>query len=128
MPCVYELQSSLLLATLTLVGGIGFACCSTSQVSVDGLKQEVDKECPIGSHYSTVTAFLDSKGIDYSPYQEAKEYHLDTNDYTRVRTIGARIPKVQRRLFTTWTIYVSFNFDENGRLTEYKVRKSRDDP
>jgi uncharacterized protein YabE (DUF348 family) len=128
MHSIHELQSNLLLATLTLLGGIGLACCSTSKVSVDGLKQEIDKECPIGSHYSTVMTFLDSKGIDRSGYQEAKDYHIEINDYTRVRTIAAQIPNVQRRLFTTWTIYIRFDFDENGRLTENKVWKSRDDP
>jgi len=128
MPSVHEFQSSFILAMLTFLGGIGLACCSTSRVSVDGLKEEIDKECPIGSHYSKVAAFLDSKGIDYSPYQESKEYDLSIGDYIKIRTIGAQIPNVQRRLFTKWSIYMSFYFDQNGRLTEYKVRKSRDDP
>ncbi|MEK6406232.1 MAG: hypothetical protein AABN34_04635 [Acidobacteriota bacterium] len=128
MPGADELHSSLLLAMLILLGCIVLACCSTSNVSVDGLKEEIDKECPTGSHYSKVIGFLDSKGIQHSPYQEAKEYHLSIGDYIKVRIIGAQIPRVKRRMFITWTIYIRFDFDEGGRLTEYKVRESRDDP
>ena len=128
MPGVDQSHSSLLLELLILLGFIVMACCSTSNVSVDGLKEEIDKECPTGSHYSKVIEFLDSKGILHSGYQEGKDYQPNINDYIKIRTIGAQIPNVQRRLFTKWSIYMSFYFDGNGRLTEYKVRKSRDDP
>lgn len=124
---VNELHSSSLMAMFILFASLGLACCSNSKVSVDGLKQEIDKGCPLGSHYSKVVEFLDSKGIQHSPYQQGRLYDLSVGDYTKVRTIGAQIPRVERRLFTTWTIYMSFDFDENGRLVGSKVRKDRDD-
>ena len=129
MPAANELAPTFLLAvSLFLLAGIGLACCTTPTVTVDGLKEQIDRECRIGSHYSKVIEFLDSKGIRHSPYYEAKDYHLSINDYIKVKTIGAQIPRVRRRLFTTWTIYVSFDFDQDGRLVKYEVRESRDDP
>lgn len=127
MLVVNEWYFNLFLAMLIFLGCIALASCSTSNVSVEGLKEEIEKECPIGSHYSKVIGFLDSKGIQHSPYHEAKDYRLSINDYIKVRTIAAQIPRVQRRLFITWTIYVGFDFDEEGRLTEHKVHKSRDE-
>jgi hypothetical protein len=124
-----ELAPSFLLAvSLSLLAGIGLACCTTPTATVDGLKEQIDIECPIGSHYPKVMQFLDSKGIRHSPYKEDKEYDLSIGDYRILRRIGAQIPRVERKLFTTWTIYISFDFDLDGRLTDYKVRKSRDDP
>lgn len=114
------------LALIVLAGTV-LTCCYSSKVSVDGLKKDIDRECPAGSHYSNVLALLDKKGINHSAYKEGKLYDLSIEDYVKVRTIGAQLPRVRRSLFTTWTIYMSFEFDQNGRLSDYKVRESPDE-
>ena len=61
MPAANELAPTFLLAvSLFLLAGIGLACCTTPTVTVDGLKEQIDRECRIGSHYSKVIEFLDS--------------------------------------------------------------------
>ena len=116
-----------LMIVLILFGVLGVACCSKSNISVDELKQQTDNECPPGSHYSKVIGYLNSKGIQHSQYQEGKLYDLTINDYIKVRTIGAQIPNAERRLFTTWSIYLSFDFDVEGKLIDVNIRKALDE-
>lgn len=106
-----------------------FSSCNRGPtVTVEELKEQIQKEIPIGSHSSQVEAFLDSKGISHSGYSEGKEYVLEKSDYVTIRQIGASIPDVERKMFVTYSIKMRFFFDENRNLVDYNVVKRRDDP
>jgi len=120
--------SQLVAWLLTLSLGFVLASCTTPTVSADELRQKIDRETPIGSDYSAVVALLDSMRISHSGYRKVKEFDLDKDDYVERQSIGAQIPQVERRLFRTYGIYLSFYFDDGGRLIEYKVQRRQSDP
>jgi hypothetical protein len=98
---------------LVLLGSIWLTSCSS--IPIDRLKEEIEQECPVGSHYSKVIAFLDSRGIQHRPYPKTCAY---------IGTISATIPEAKRRGLYTWSIHLSFDFDHDCRLTKYFLSES----
>lgn len=90
-------------------------------MSVQELKEEIERELPKGTAVSDVMLFLDSRGISHSDYVEGKLFDVTTNDYLDYRLINARILSVKRRLFVEYDISMTFWFDESKRLTDYKA-------
>ena len=70
---------------------VSFSAASCgANVTVEQLNKQIEKEIPIGSHHSSVIAFLDSAKISHSEYLEAKEFNLQLDDYVMKRTIHTR--------------------------------------
>lgn len=95
--------------------------CRGPSVSVQELKQEIERELPKGTAVPDVMLFLDSRGISHSDYVEGKVLDLTTEDYVDQRLINARILSVKRRLSVEYDICLKFWFDESKRLTDYKA-------
>ena len=100
---------------LILFGSIWLTSCSS--VDIDRFKEEFDKECPVGTHYSKVIMFLDSKHIQHPPYKEACGY---------IGTVYAEIPEAKRRGLNTWRVRLDFDFDRDCRLTKYRLAETPD--
>lgn len=90
-------------------------------MSVQDLKEDIERELPKGTAVSDVMLFLDSRGISHSDYVEGKLFDLTTEDFIDERLINARILSVKRRLFVEYDISMTFWFDESRRLTHYKA-------
>lgn len=101
--------------------------CKGSGVTVQEVKGQIEKELPLGSPSSQVTAFLDSRGISHSDYVEGELYSVEKSEFVETRLINASISKVERRLWVDYDIYITFWFDENRRLVDYEAVKRRRD-
>lgn len=121
------LSAKPLIAIVFLLSVPLFSCRGPS-VSVQELKEEIERELPKGTAISDVILFLDSRGISHSDYVEGRVFDLTTGDYVRQRLINASIPGVKRRLFVEYDIYLTFWFDESRRLIDYKAVMHRTDP
>lgn len=88
--------------------------------SVGGLKKEVKKYLPLGSTPSQVSDFMKLRGIDPGELRVSKG-DSDYPDDENLKLISAMIWKVKKGLFGYWSIRMTFRFDEEDRLIDYKI-------
>ena len=100
-----------------LIASIALTSCAS--VPISDFKSEIENACPAGTHYSQVIAFLDAKGIQLL-YQSDRQRPIISGNFL------AKMPQAKKRLFRTWSIYLAFDFDREGRLTKYYLWESAD--
>jgi hypothetical protein len=86
------------------------------------LRKDIKKNLPLGSTASQVIEFLDARGIRHSKLEVVK-FLSDYPDEEDLRLIRGAIPKVRQGLLIEWGIYVSFRFDEEERLVDWRFNK-----
>jgi len=98
---------------------------SCSGVSVGAVRKDIQKHLPLGSTAAEVIAYLEAKHIEHG---DLVTYPFDSYfpDEHNVRLIPAAIRK-QGLLFEA-TISIGFRFDEEDRLTDYRIEKSLTGP
>ncbi len=96
--------------------------CSQHRVTIREMEEAIKRELPLGSSKAQVIAFLDAKRIHHGEIILSKYESEYPDNGVEKRLIFASIPKVRKVLFMEWGIHMSFRFDENDRLIDYRVR------
>jgi hypothetical protein len=85
------------------------------------------KHLPLGSTASEVLEFLDARGSSNSGEVRGIQMSSDYPDELDLRLISASLPE-KRGLFYSSKVYMSFRFDNNNRLIDYRVGKDLTGP
>ncbi|MEW6129465.1 MAG: carboxypeptidase-like regulatory domain-containing protein [Acidobacteriota bacterium] len=90
-------------------------------LSVNSLKKDIKKNLPLGSSIAQVNEFLKQRSIEHSKLfigDSDSDYPNEKN----LRLIHTSIRNVRKGLLGNWGIFISFRFDENDHLIDYKVK------
>ena len=101
--------------------------CKAKHLSKKSIDALIRSNLSLGATVPEVSAFLDSQQIKHSEYAEGLEPMFAPSSAspspTFSRYVLARIPEVKEDVLTTFDVYIIFCFDENGRMTEYKLKE-----
>lgn len=86
---------------------------------IEEVETLLKSETPIGSDISDVLSFLNFRGISHSAYDDTKD-----DSSSKKRVIEASLPSVRGKRNSWVNLRISFFFDEEKKLTDYKLEKN----
>jgi hypothetical protein len=93
------------------------------RVNLRELRNKIEKQLPTGSTKKEVTDFLDARRIKHGDIVLTKYDSQYSDNGVEKRLLYASIPRIRKVLLIEWGIYMSFRFDADDRLIEYRIRK-----
>ena len=87
----------------------------TNDPQLKPIQQMLDEQLPLGSPQATVNAFLSARGYPSEPGEKQG-------------TIVATIRHIDTQRLQPVTARVTFYFDESGKLKNYELQRTRNEP
>ena len=114
-----KLRSLLRFAALASAAIFTVAGCQkmvqTDDPQMKPIQQMLDEQLPLGSPQATVNAFLSARGYPSEPGEKQG-------------TIVATIRHIDTQRLQPVTARVTFYFDESGKLKNYELQRTRNEP